>query len=373
VAFKFCHALLKYRRDKKDAAATEPDLRHYLDLVAVGTVADVVPLVDENRILVRHGLQRINKTDNLGLKALIAIAGVKQEIDCYHLGFVIGPRLNAVGRLASAHTALELLLTPDARRAGELAGELDVTNRERRQIEDEIRQEAEEEIDAYFKPDETSGIVSGRVGWHIGTVGIVASRLCGKYRRPAVVIGFDEDGHGRGSCRSIEELDIVDVLRGCAELLTAFGGHKMAAGLEIEKDRLEPFRKRFNDLCRDSLKGKDLRPVRNVDAWIQLQEADRRLCKAVQQLQPLGLGNLTPTFGVRAVKIVGQPKVVGNGHLKMQVARGGTQMDAIAFGMADAAVPDGDMDLLFQIQENTYMGRTAVQLNVKDFQATSAR
>ena len=367
VAFKFCHALLKHARDAGGEGAAAIDLREYLDLVAVGTVADVVPVTGENRILVRHGLQRINKTGNLGLKALIEVAGVKQEVDCYHLGFVIGPRLNAAGRLASAHTALELLLTTEPRRAAELARELDAANRERRQIEDEIRQEAEEEIDAYFRPGETFGIVAGRREWHIGTVGIVASRLCGRYRRPTCVIGFDEDGHGRGSCRSIEEFDIVEALKGASEFLTAFGGHKMAAGLSIEESKLDAFRNKFGELCAEKLKGRDLRSVHNVDAWIGLGEADRRMCQAVQQLQPLGLGNPTPTFGARSVRVVGQPRVVGNRHLKMQVAAGGTQLEAIAFGMAEAQIPDGDLDLLFQIQENTYMGRSTIQLSLKDF------
>lgn len=372
VAFKFCHALLKHGRGLGGAASADLDLRHYLDLVAVGTVADVVPLTGENRILVRHGLQRLNKTDHVGLRALIAVAGIEQEVDAHHLGFVIGPRLNAVGRLASATSALELLLTADARRADELARELDSANRERRQIEDEIRREAEEEIEGYFNARKTFGLVAGREDWHIGTVGIVASRLCAKYRRPAVVIGFDEEGHGRGSCRSIEDLDLVEVLRGCSEFLTTFGGHKMAAGLGIEKANLGAFCEKFNALCAERLQGRDLRAVQPIEAWIGLGEVDERLFKAVQQLQPLGLGNPTPTFGARGVQVVGQPRVVGQKHLKMQVASGGTQLDAIAFGMGDAKLPEGGLDLLFQVQQNTYKGRTSMQLNVKDFRAASS-
>jgi len=373
VAFKLCHALTKHGRDKGEAGTDDLDLRRYLDLVAVGTVADVVPLTGENRILVRHGLQRINATDHAGLRALIEVAGIKQEIDCYHLGFMIGPRLNAAGRLSSAHTALDLLLSETAEKAGPLARELDAANRERREIEDVIRKAAEQEIDPQFDAAKTFGLVVGRRDWHIGTVGIVASRLCGKYRRPAVVIGFDEEGHGRGSCRSIEQLDIVDVLRGCSDLLVTFGGHKMAAGLSIEESRLAEFQRRFNDLCAERLKGQDLRAPQNVDAWIGLGEVDGRLFKAVQQLQPLGLGNPIPTFAARGVRVVGQPRVVGSRHLKMQLASGGTQLDAIAFGMAEARVPEGSLDVLFQVQQDAYKGRTTVQLNVKGFRPAQAQ
>lgn len=380
--FKLCHALIKYGLEKQRQEVADIDLRNWLDLVAIGTVADIVPLLCENRILVRHGLALINGSDQkdiqagsrrAGLKALIQVARIQTRIDCYHLGFIIGPRLNAAGRLGSAETALELLLTSDPDRARHLAGELDAANSERKRIEEAIVTEAVREIDDYFDEDRNFGLVAGRKGWHVGTIGIVAAKLCSRYRRPAAVIAFDEHGHGRGSCRSIESVNIVDVLRECADLLVSSGGHEMAAGLAMESGKLDAFRSRFNELCAAKLDGRDLRQVRNVDSWITLGEADERLFTAIQKLKPLGMGNPTPTWGVSNVRLVGRPRKVGKDHLKMIVASGGSQLDAIAFGMAEREVPEGPMDILFYLQENTYMGRQSLQLNVKDFRPANSK
>lgn len=368
VAFKLCHALVKNRiADRPDPAL---DLRDYLDLVAVGTVADVVPLTGENRILVRHGLNRINTTPSLGLGVLSEVSGISGSIDSYHLGFVIGPRLNAAGRMGEAGDALELLLTTDRVRARAIALELDVVNRRRKRVEDEIVEEAISEIDKYFDPDSISGIVAGRSGWHIGTVGIVAARLCRHYRRPAVVIGFDEQGKGRGSCRTIDGLSLIDALGECSDLLVSFGGHEMAAGLVVEQDRIDEFRERFNRVCTERIRELDIRPVHEVDAWIGLGEADDRLLQGLERLSPVGMGNPTPLWGVRNVSPVGNPRIVGKDHLKMIVASGATQMESIGFRMADRELPDGSLDLLFQLKENIYNGRRSIQLHMKDFRSS---
>lgn len=372
VAFKLCHALIKWGLNNGKHETQDIDLRNYLYLVAIGTVADIVPLLGENRILVRHGLTRIQQLpdgEKCGLKALIDVAGIKTEIDCYHLGFMIGPRLNAAGRLSNAEPALELLLTDDPDRARQIAVELDAANRERKRVEETIVAEAIEEIDSYFEEGVHFGIVAGRAGWHVGVIGIVASRLCGRYRRPAVVVGFDEQGLGRGSCRSVESVDIVEILRDCSDLLVSFGGHKMAAGLVVDNSRFDTFRKRFNELCAEKLEGVDLEPVRNVDAWINLGEADERLFEAIRKFRPLGLGNPAPTWGVSNVRLVGQPRIVGEDHIKMILASGGTQLEAIGFGMAECEIPEGPIDVLFHLQENTYRGRTMLQLDLKDFRS----
>lgn len=367
VAFKLCHALIRHGLDRGKQEVADIDLRNYLDLVAIGTVADVVPLLGENRILVHHGLACLNRTKSPGLNALVDVAGIQTGVNCYHLGFIIGPRLNAAGRLGSAEPALELLLTDDPVRARQIAGELDAANRERKRVEETITTEALDEIDGYFDESAHFGIVTGRKGWHVGTIGIVAARLCRRYHRPAIVVGFDEHGQGRGSCRSVDDVDIVEILRECSDLLVSFGGHRMAAGLVIENSRFEAFRTRFNELCCAKLEGSDPRPVQKVDAWINLGQADERLFKAIQRLRPLGLGNPTPTWGTSNVRLVGQPRTVGKDHLKMIVSSGATQLDAIAFGMAGREIPEGPIDMLFHLQENTYMGRRALQLNVKDF------
>ena len=373
VAFKMCHALVKHGIDRSKRETSGIDLRNYLDLVALGTVADIVPLVGENRILTHHGLTRLNRTESPGLNALMDVSGIaEQDVGCYHIGFVLGPRLNAAGRLSSAEHALELLLTNDTDRAREIARDLDKANRERKRLEDIIVTEAIKEIDGYFDRKKDFGLVTGRDGWHAGTIGIAASRLCSRYYRPAAVVAFGEDGYGRGSCRSIEMLDVVEALRGCADLLTSFGGHKMAAGFQIEKSKFDLFRSRFNELCARQLKGCDLRPVQNIDAWISIGEADERLFDAIRKMRPFGVGNPTPVWGAEGVQVLGQPRVLKEAHLKMKLASGGTQMDAIAFGMGDKEVPEGTLDIAFQLEENIYMNRRSLQLNIKDFHASES-
>ena len=368
VAFKLCHGLVKQAlADERDVAASI-DLREYLDLVAIGTVADVVPLNGENRTLARHGLARLNgAAARCGIQALVRVAGIRTRLDCYHLGFLIGPRLNAAGRLGSADVGLELLMTDDPARARRLAGQLDASNRERKRIEEVIVEEAATEIEAGFDPDTSFGLVASRRGWHIGTIGIVAARLAGRFKRPAVVISVDEDGLGRASCRSVNSVNLVKVLDQCADLLVAYGGHNQAAGMTIREANVDAFRKRFNAACQGLIGEEDLGPVHTVDAWISLADADQALIDSVDALRPLGLGNPTPIWGVKGVRILGQPKLVGSNHLKLTVACGATQMDAIGFGMAGRKFGRAEHDLLFQVQQNTYMGKDTIQLSLKDF------
>ena len=368
VAFKLCHALVKEGIRRDLAWAKTIDLREYLDLVAIGTVADVAPITGANRILVRHGLTRLANTSSAGLRALMDQAALQGPLEAYHVGFVIGPRLNAAGRLGSAEPALQLLLTEDPGEAGRLAETLDRTNAERKKIEDGVRQEAEDLIDAFFDGEKHFGLVVGRQGWHPGTVGIVAGRLVSRYRRPAVVVAFDEDGKGRGSCRSIDTVDILEVLQECADLLSSCGGHKMAAGLSVEKRNFEAFCERFNAACAARLAGTDLRRVQRVDGWIRLGDADKALLEALQNVKPFGLGNPTPVWGARGVRLLAPPKPVGrNGaHLRMTFVDGGSQANAIAFNMGGSAIPEGEIDVLFEVRADDFAGRKSVQLVVKD-------
>ena len=371
VAFKLCHALVKDGVNRDDGPPAV-DLREVLDVVAVGTVADVVPLVDENRILVKHGLHRINTSPSVGLAALADVAGIDSKMGCYHLGFLIGPRLNAAGRLGEAGEALDLLLAPDRATAMPLARRLDAANRERKRIEDEILVDATQDIEKRFDATLTFGLVTGQEGWHIGTVGIVASRLCSRFHRPTIVVGFNSEGTGRGSCRSIEGLNMVDVLQDCSDLLEKFGGHEMAAGITLKTENLAAFRRRFNDACRERLSGTNLDPVHHVDAWISLGEADATLWEGIERLAPVGAGNPTPLWGIRDVQPVGTPRIVGKNHLRMMVGQGGTQIDCIGFGLGELAVPSGRLDVLAQLKENTYGRRRSLQLNLKDFRPSDA-
>ena len=367
VAFKLCHALLKHGRQNGQKTAEAVDLRLFLDLVGVGTIADVVPLKAENRILARYGLEQLNKTKSVGLKALIDVAGIKGKLDAYHVGFLIGPRLNAAGRLGDAQAALDLLLTDDPQRARDVAAQLDKSNRERQDVEKQIVAEATQELAASFDPKKHFGLVLARKGWHPGVIGIVASRICQSYRRPTIVIALDETDEGRGSCRSIEEFNIVERLAECSDLLTRFGGHAMAAGLDVQVGKIDAFREKFNQVAARALEGIDLRPVQKVDAWFDLREADDRLLEGLDRMRPFGLGNPTPVWGSRGVRLVGQPRILKEKHLKMLVASGASQLEAIAFGLGQQAVPAGLIDIAFQLDKNSYMGRESLQLKVQDF------
>lgn len=367
VAFKVCHALVRRARDTGRIGGDALDLRDYLEWVAIGTVADVAPLRDENRILVSHGLDRLNRTRFAGLRALIEVAGVRPPLDTYHLGFMLGPRLNAAGRVGDAQVALDLLLTDCPDEAKRLAAALNAANAERKQIEASILAEAGRQIGAGMDPVRDFGIVAGAEGWHAGVIGIVASRLCVRFRRPAVVVAFGEDGLGRGSCRSIEGFDLIEGLGECADLLARFGGHSLAAGLELEKSAFDAFRRRFNEVAAKRLRGCDLRPVQRIDAWIGLREADEGLMSAGERMCPFGEGNPAPVWAARGVRLAARPRVVGKDHLKMLVADGGWQFDAIAFNMAERPVPEGPMDIAFTLERNNYMGGKSLQLNIQDF------
>lgn len=364
VAFKLCHAMLKHRR----TASSDVDLKRRLDLVALGTIADIVPLSGENRILARHGLDALNRTDLIGLRALTEVAGIKGRIDTYEVGFRLGPRLNAAGRLGDAQRALQLLLTESDEEAAKLAAELDASNRERQEVEKRMVREAIEQVERTFDPARDFGITVAAEGWHPGVVGIVASRICQRFHRPVVCIALN-GASGRGSCRSIEGFDMVAGLDGCADLLVKHGGHAMAAGLEIETVRWQELRERFNETVRRAM-GSSIPPApQRVDAWLALAEVDDALAGAMDRLRPFGMGNPTPIWASRAVRLVGQPRIVGQGHLKMLLAGGGVQREAIAWNMGEREMPDGPIDVAFQLKRETYLGREKIVLEVQDFRS----
>ena len=372
VALKLAHAVVKTGLDRGSAAARRlaARLRDRLDLVALGTVADCVPLRGENRLLVRHGLPRLDQPDGPGLLALRETAGVRGATDTYHVGFLLGPRLNASGRLGTAEKALELLMTGDTARGRAIAQELDAANRERQTIEKRIFDEARARIEAQHAPEIEPGVVIAGDGWHPGVIGIVASRLCSFYSRPAIVIALDGD-HGRGSCRSLEAVDMVACLHDCAALLPRYGGHAMAAGLEVARDRVGEFRRLFFEAISRRVTLADLQAVLRVDAWIALGEADDRLLEAMAGLRPCGQGNPEPVWAVRGVRIL-SPRRVGERHLKMTVEEGGVRRDAIAFGFGDRDIPEGRVDVAFELKENTWNGTTSLQLQVRDLRPTSS-
>jgi len=370
VAFKLSHALVKEGRKRGSSSAACLDLRHYLDIVALGTVADIVPLVGENRIIVRHGLDQLEATRWVGMEALKDVAAIGGELNTGHLGFQLGPRINAAGRIGEPMQALRLLTTSDPLEARNIAKMLDRNNQERREIERKMADDAFAEIDAYFDPARHFGLVVAREGWHPGVVGIVASRVSRHYNRPAIIMGIEEDGSARGSCRGIEEFELLGALQTCEEHLSTYGGHKMAAGLAVKPGALENFRKAFGTAAAEALREVDLSPVQHVDAEIEVNELDWDFFEKLKQLRPFGQSNPEPVWGLRSVRVFGAPRVVGQKHLKLNVAAGERTFEAIAFNYPLELLPGGEIDVAFKLQENLWNGTSSLQLQVQDIRAS---
>ena len=369
VAFKLAHALLKFGREQKQESALQPDLRNYLDIVALGTVADMVPLTGENRALVRSGLESLNRTQWEGMKALKRVAGIRGRADTYNLGFQLGPRINAAGRIGQPMQALQLLTTNDPNEAREIAELLDQTNQERQGIERQMADQAFAEIDGYFDPARHFGLVVAQEGWHPGVVGIVASRVSRHYNRPAIVMGIDEEGKVRGSCRSIDAFDVLEGLRACDHLLLKYGGHKMAAGVELAVESLDAFKHEFNQAAGAELEQLDLSPVQHIDAAVTATELGWEFFEQLDQLQPFGQDNPEAVWMIAGVRVSGQPRVVGNNHLKLSVISEGQTFDAIAFNYPLDQLPAGKLDLAFALKENNWNGNKSLQLQIKAIRA----
>lgn len=371
VAFKLCHGLIKEARKRGSEAAAAIDLKKYMDLVALGTVADIVPLQQENRILVYHGLNLLNRTSSVGINSLIETTGITGTVDTYQIGFIIGPRINAAGRLGNADAALELMLTESKPRAMALAQQLDEASRKRQEIEDRIVKEACQDLDARFNPEKDFGLVVAHPHWHPGVIGIVASRIASRYNRPVIVIGMDEDGICSGSCRSITGFDLLSHLVKCAPLLRRYGGHAMAAGLYVDSDKIEALSKRFNEVCAESLSHRDLRSPLVIDAWLSPKEIQEHLYHDQNRLRPFGHSNQWPVWAIRNVTPLFPVRVTGGKHLKFIFSLGGQQMEAIGFSMGARQVPQGPLDIAFNLILNRFQGREYLQLHLKDFRPAS--
>jgi len=366
IVFKACHALLKTR------PAPDIDLRDYLDIVALGTVADIVPLRAENRILVQRGLLQLEKSRWAGVRALIESAGIAPPFTPADIGFRLGPRINAAGRLASAEQALELLLTEDPARARELAAALSEQNRERQEVEKAIHLEAEALVRREFSPEQAAIIVAGD-GWHPGVLGIVASRISKAYHRATFVIGFDETGLGKGSGRSIEGLSMMKALTSCAGHLVKYGGHEMAAGLTIRRDCFPAFRTSFLAQARALLTDDQLRPRLSLDAEVPFTELHFDFLKHHDTLQPFGIGNSQPLFLARNVRAA-ETRILKEKHYRFMLLQngGGRPQQAIYFGGAQQPLPEPPWDIAFQVARNEFNGRVTLQLEIKALRAAEA-
>jgi single-stranded-DNA-specific exonuclease len=358
VAFYLAAAL----RTRLGAAAAGFDPRDLLDLVALGSVADLVPLVDENRILVAAGLRVLAARKRPGLRALCTLARVAEEgaLSAEDVSFRLGPRLNAAGRIGEAQLALDLLLAPDEQTAARLAEELDDRNRQRQRIQERVWTEAL----AACEPFEAAGaLVVGAEGWHHGVVGIVAAKLVDRFGRPAIVIGF-ENGQGRGSARTIPGFNLYEALAGCADHLSRFGGHAGAAGMSLSIDRLDQFRRAFVDQVERRLVRAD-RPAVAVDAVAELGDLDTNAAEELGRLGPFGAANAEPLLVLAGVTTE-STRLVGQGHLQLTLTQRGSYGEAIAFGMADRDPGRGaSVDLVASAELDTYRGNRRTRLKVK--------
>ena len=358
IIFKLCHALLKTR------PLPDFDLKSRLDLVALGTVADIVPLQLENRILVRAGARQIAKSRRPGLQKLMEVASVRPPIATEDIGFRLGPRLNAAGRLHTAEKALRLLLTEDENEAAELAQLLDAQNRERQSVEKEIFNAAEKQIGAEFDRVAHAAIVIGARDWHPGVLGIVASRIARKYHRPTIIVGFDDTGVGRGSGRSIEGFSLVAALDQCRETLEKFGGHEMAAGLTISEKNFPSFVEMFRRVARDRLSDDHLQPRLQLDHELSFSELNFDLLRWHEMLQPFGSGNPQPLFFAREVELASEPTVMKEKHLALRLRQHGRTQRAIFFDGAADKLPAPPWDVAFQIKPDEYQGLIRLQLYI---------
>ncbi len=368
VAYKLAQAL--YARIEQPSGALE----EHLDLVALGTAADIVPLVGENRIFAYFGMKQIGLTRKPGLQSLSHIAGlmeVDRDITPGQVIFGLAPRLNAAGRLGDSQRAVRLLTTRDEAQARRIAQELDGENRRRKAFDEQTMREALEKVEAEVNLDSDRIIVLDSDSWHPGVIGIVASRLVELYHLPAVLISV-EDNEGKGSARSIPAFHLTEALRGCRDHLLQFGGHKYAAGLSISREEIPAFRDRIKAVAREMLTPDDLVRKLDVDAVIPLNTVDEELLEHLERLAPFGPQNTRPVFISRGLKTAGSAQCVGHSrnHLRMRVRQGQTVIDSIGFGLGDLVTsinqPNTAFDLAYVPEHNVWQGQRRIQLRIRD-------
>ena len=356
-------AKLRERGEWKDGEV--PNLRRYLDLVAMGTVADLVPLQDENRIFVRFGLEELTKGNRLGTRVLKEVCGLKDGIiTSGNIGFQLAPRINAAGRLGEAQNAIELLITQELKRAEGIARELNLENSRRQRVEEDIFMEIMDWIQEDDRLLQRRSLVFSSQSWHPGVIGIVASRLVEQYYRPTILISLDGD-RGKGSGRSIEGFDLYEGIKGCSSMLLSYGGHRFAVGLTIEREEIEPFKSRFEELVSQACKPSDFIPRIRIDSEVALPIIERELIEELSLLAPFGLSNPKPIFCSRELKVI-DSKIVGENNLKLRVEED-VIYDAIGFHMGHLHPLESKRGrIAFVPQINEWQGVKNIQLELRD-------
>ena len=348
----------------------------HVELVALATIADLVPLSHHNRVLVRHGLNALPETDNAGLSALMQVARVRGPVTPGHIGFTLAPRINAAGRVGEARLALDLLLTDDRGEAARLAGALESYNAERKQTEARVLQEALARLAPSYDPGRDFGLVLASRDWHPGVIGIVASRLVERLHRPTILVSVDGDA-ARGSARSIPGFDILAAITRGRRHLDRFGGHRQAAGMSLAPGHIDAFRASFNEAAEQELADRDLRPRLVADAEIRLEEVTEPLVRYMRHMGPHGIGNPRPLFLARGIRLDGPVKTLKGAHLKMRLRDRTGTLDAIGFGMAarvePAALVPGPVDAVFRLKLDNYRGLRLIQAELAGIGPTPSR
>jgi single-stranded-DNA-specific exonuclease len=367
VAFKLAQGVAE-RIGKRDLPL------QYLDLVAMAGAADIVPLIEENRVLVKEGLIMINTNPRPGVEALIESSNmVPGSLTSGQIVFTIAPRINAVGRLGDAQRAVELLITKDKNRAMELAKVLETENYQRRKIDEDTYDSALDIVENSLDLNEDTAIILHREKWHPGVIGIVASRLVEKYYRPTIML-TTVDGIAKGSARSISNFNIYEALKKCEDLLIHFGGHQAAAGLAVEVEKIDEFRSKFNQIVKESVNKNDLLPEIHIDSKLKFSEISPKFLKIIEQFAPFGPGNMRPVFLSEDIEIVNTPRIVGMNHLLLSLKQNSCDkvFDCIGFNMADCLETIkscSSFDVVYTIDKSVRDGRTFPQFKLKDIKA----
>lgn len=345
-----------------------------LDLVAISIASDIVPIEDENRVLMWKGLQQINKKPRTGIGALLKCIKVKPgTVTSSNIVFSIGPRINAAGRMGDATKAVQMLIAETPSEARRRAKELEDINQVRRDTDTQTMDEACDLVEKHFNLEQLSSVILHQPHWHLGVIGIVASRLVETYHRPTVMLST-VDGKIKGSARSIEGFNIYDAFKECEDLLEQFGGHKYAAGLTILPENLEEFKFRMNQITAGYLSSRDFEPELRIDCNLDLGDVNKRFWKLLSQFEPYGPGNLQPVFVSENVRVVGVPTIVGKGHLKMRVAQNGSgTFEVIGFNMHEylpliRKSKDRQLNIAYSLEENHWNGRRSLQIRLRDIQ-----
>ena len=364
VAYKLCQGLKDLGIKAEYAPALEAPIDSLLDIVAVGTVADVVPLKGDNRILVHHGLLQMSNTTNYGLRAMIEQLGLPKKICSQDIGFKIGPRINAAGRIGDPADALRLFISTNSVEACAYASKLDTINTERREIEKAVTEEVLTDLETYFKPDVNYGLVGVGYDYHAGIVGITAARVMERYNRPTIILNVNDKGFASGSCRSIPSFNILDALHHVKDLLVTYGGHKFAAGLKLRVEDIDEFTKRFNAYAKEQLQNIDITPILTITGYLMVEDINWDFYNQMQKLEPFGKDNPEPIWILENVDIVSR-RLLGGNHLKIEIQTPEGRVGGIKFNY-EGKLPTNKASLAFTIGSNTFRGETSLQLLIQD-------